>query len=511
MYILKNALVSIMRNKGRNLLIGIIILVISCSASVTLAINNSSKSLIESYESKYEVEATLGVNRENMMGSFNPEDRESSREDMREMFSSANEISVDNILEYADSEYVKSYYYTMSTGVNASELEAASSSSSSDDESDFESRGSMGNMGGGRGGMAGSFKNETTGDFTIQGYSSYEAMTEFIEGKYKITDGEVSEEFDEYNCIINSELATLNDISVGDTIELVDALDEDNTYELVVTGIFEEEDSSETGMSMFTNSVNTIITNTTVVSDMQKKNDELDVSTTPTFILKNSEVVEAFSDELTEKGLSEYLTVQTNLDQVESATSTISNVKTFAVTFLVITLIIGTVVLLVINMINIRERKYEIGVLRTIGMKKSAVSLQFLCELVIVAFVFLLIGAGIGSVVSVPVSNSLLESEISSSQEEMSNIQGNFGFNGEKTSGMPNDSSDGRDGKMPGDIEKFSGVAEVSAFDSIDAVVDLKVLGQLFGLGMIITVISGISSMISIQRFSPLTILKERS
>lgn len=34
MYILKNSLVSIMRNKGRNILIGIIILVIACASTV---------------------------------------------------------------------------------------------------------------------------------------------------------------------------------------------------------------------------------------------------------------------------------------------------------------------------------------------------------------------------------------------------------------------------------------------------------------------------------------------
>ena len=514
MYILKNAVVSIWRNKGRNLLIGVIILVIACAASVTLAINNSSNSLIESYKDKYEVQATLGVNRSNMMGSFDPGDRESSKDSMKEMFSAASEISVEDIEEYADSEYVKSYYYTISTGVNSDDIEAASSESSSDDSNSKDMPG--GDMGGRGGKGGGEFTNATTGDFTIKGYSSIESMNEFIEGKYKISDGEVSEDFEAYNCIINSELATLNEISVGDTIELIDAENEDYTYELTVTGIFEESSEDSNMMSMFSDSVNTIITNTNVLKDMMEKNEDLEVTTSPTFVLTSSDDVDAFSEELTEKGMSEYLTVETNLDQVENATSTISNVKSFAVTFLVITLIIGTVVLLVINMINIRERKYEIGVLRTIGMKKSAVSLQFLSELIIVAFVFLILGAGIGSVISVPVSNSLLESEITSSQEEMSNIKGNFGFDkgdmggsGDAPSDIPSDS--GKGGKDIGSIEKFNGVTTVQAFDSIDAVVDFKVLGQLLGLGMLITVISGISTMISIQRFSPLTILKERS
>lgn len=144
-------------------------------------------------------------------------------------------------------------------------------------------------------------------------------------------------------------------------------------------------------------------------------------------------------------------------------------------------------------MINIRERKYEIGVLRTIGMKKSLLTLQFVSELMMVALVSLVIGAGIGALVSVPISNSLLEQEISSASEQVGNVNENFG-RGDK----PN-------------MEKVSGVAKVEAFDSIDAVVDFKVLVQLFGIGIVLTLVSSSAAMISIQKFSPLTILKERS
>lgn len=489
MYILKNAVTSIARNKGRNLLIGIVILVIACFASVTLAINNSSSSLISSYEDKYEVEATIGINRDNMMKDFNPEDRDNSKENMRDKFNSISSISTDDISEYADSKYVKSYYYTLSLGVNSS-LEKAEVNSGDD-------------RGGNR--PKDDFLNNDSTDFSLKGYSSIDSMQDFIEGNYTISDGEVSSDFSANNCIINSELATLNGISVGDTITIIDSLNEENTYELTVTGIYKEKEDSDNGMNMFSNSVNTIITNTTVVNNISNNNSELNVSSTPTFILTNKEVVEKFQSELYEKGMDSNLSVETNLDQVENATSTISNVKTFAVTFLIITLIIGTVILFVINMINLRERKYEIGVLRTIGMKKSKVCMQFLCELLIVSFASLIIGCGIGAIVSVPISNSLLSSEISSSESEINNINKNFGREGDFS---------GKNGDNPGnkpDNKSFKGVAKVEAFDSINAVVDFKVLAELLGIGLLITLISCSSSMISIQKFSPLTILKERS
>lgn len=244
---------------------------------------------------------------------------------------------------------------------------------------------------------------------------------------------------------------------------------------------------------MFSSSANTIITSSNFINKMSTTNSELKVSVNPTFILTSKDVVDKFSSELTSKELDENLMVTTNLESIDESVSTISNVKNFAVTFLVITLIIGAAVLLIINMINIRERKYEIGVLRTIGMKKTKVCLQFILELLIVALASLLLGAGIGSFVSVPISNKLLENEIATSKNENNNIRENFGKNDKF-----ND-------------KKFNGVANVEAFDSINATVDVKVLLELLALGLSLTLISSISATVSIQKFSPLTILKERS
>lgn len=79
MYILKNAITSIKRNKGRNLLIGLIIIIIASAVTVTLAINNTAASLIKAYKDKYQVEASITFNRENMMKDFNLNDRENSK------------------------------------------------------------------------------------------------------------------------------------------------------------------------------------------------------------------------------------------------------------------------------------------------------------------------------------------------------------------------------------------------------------------------------------------------
>ncbi len=529
MYILKNAITSITRSKGRNILIAIIIMVISAACAVTLSIRNSAEKIVKSYEESYEVEANISMNRKNLMENLTKDD--SSQEDMIEKFNDIEDVTLDEIKTYGDSEYVKNYYYVYQTSMNGKDLteatdqltkETTTTKTEESSWSKFIPQGGMPGMppgGGGQTQQGGSKKTTTTkkteiirndkaanGAFTIKGYSSYESMSDFINGSYTITSGEVSSDFTSNNCVISEELATLNNLSVGDTITLVNPSNKKLTYELVVTGIYKEtSDTSHDMSSMFTNSANTIITNSSVVESMKSDDGEISLTITPTFILKSKDVVESFENEVKEKGLSEYYTITNNLETVENATKSINNVKTFATTFLIITLIIGGVVLFVINMINIRERKYEIGVLRTIGMKKINVVLQFMSELLIVTIVSLILGAGIGATCSVNVANNLLSEEIANETEQSNNISKNFGKEGNMPFNMPTDM---------GDVNKatrVNGTKSIDKIDNINAIVDFKVLLELLGIGLLLTIVSSMAACISIARFQPLQILKERS
>lgn len=232
-----------------------------------------------------------------------------------------------------------------------------------------------------------------TGDFEIDGYSSYEAMTEFVNGSYKITDGEMISNFSNYECVISSELASLNEVTVGNTITLKNPNNADKTYEFTVTGIYTDNSNTEDTQNMYSPSANKIITGSGVIDLLVQDDDTLVTNITPSFIIKNKDTIESFTEEVKQKGLNEYYTINTNLEELENATKSIRNVKTFATTFLIITLVISSIVLFVINMINIRERKYEIGVFRTIGMSKFKLTIQFILELLIVSIIMLVIGS----------------------------------------------------------------------------------------------------------------------
>lgn len=550
MYILKNAVTSIKRSKGRNILIGIIIIVIATSCAITLAIRESANKIITAYEEKNEIEATISMNRRTLMEKLRSEN--STQEEMINAFNKIESVSVEEIENYGNSDYLKDYYYTYELSADAKNLTEATDSlvketTTTKTETSTRTRTSgtppFGGIGfpGGKGSRTttSTTKKTTTtktekifnekaenGAFTLIGYNSYEDMKEFISGEYTITSGEVNGDFESNNCVISEELATLNNLSVGDTITIIDPKTTSNTYTLTITGIYKDNgDTSGSMNEMFTGSANNIITNSNFIKTMVEKNSSLNPTITPTFIIKDKESVELFESEVVEKGLSEYYQVTDNLSDIESATEAVSNVKTFATTFLIITLVIGGVVLVVINMINIRERKYEIGVLRTIGMKKSKVALQFMSELLIVCIISLSLGSVIGSVSSVPVSNILLQNEIENTNSKYDDISKNFGMGEapvEQVEEEPKEevkdnetqetnTEESKEEPVEEDVKYNFGLADVSEVDNINAVVDFKVLAELLGIGIALTLLSSLASMIAISRFSPLTILKERS
>jgi putative ABC transport system permease protein len=510
MYIIKNALKSISRSKGRNILIGIIILVVAVSSCVALSIRNSANEIVSAQKASYDITATIGVNRDALRSSS-----QSSGTDMRTLMESVPALTVDQLKTYADSQYVKSLSYSLTTSMNSSDVTAVSNSSSvasttSTTTTSSTAASAAGNAGASQGGPGGDMGGQTSGSFRVTGYSSTAAMTSFVSGTNKITSGSMFSDSDTANdCVISDELASANSLAVGSTITLTNPNDSAQTYTFKVVGIYTDTSASDgSQMNMFSDSANRIITNYTAVNNMvtasaSDSTTKLSSQLNSTFSLASSDSLDAFKAELTSKGLSEYYTVSSNLTSFEASVKPLSNLSQFATIFLLLVLAIGGIILVVLNLINIRERKYEIGVLRAIGMKKGKVALQFITELSIVTVIALVIGSGIGAAASVPTANYMLQTEIASIQSEQQQVQQNFGMQASSsgTSGQPSKSMGG-----------FFGMgSNVSYVDQIDAVINGTVVLEMLGIGIILVILSSGVSLVFISRYDPLKILSSRS
>jgi len=500
MYIIKNAFKSITRSKTRNILIGIIIVVVATASCIALSIKNAANEVKQSYLDSYNVTAQLSLDRGALRNASNSSNTAATTTfDPKTFMANIQNVSAENVMTYAVSDYVKSYLLSIQTNMNSTTLTkvsdtvATTTSTTGNNEQKMVARGD--------------FAGGSSGDYRVIGYKSLDSMTQFIDSTYKITSGSMFDINSNNNsCVISVELAEKNNLTVGSTFVLNNPNATTEVYTFTVKGIYEDT-STDSEFSMFSGSANQILTTYTSLNNIATTSNavestKLNIKTNATFNLVSADVVDAFTAELKTKGLSEYYTVSTNLESFNQSIAPLENLSSFATTFLIIVLIIGGSILVILNMLNIRERKYEIGVLRAIGMKKHVVLGQFVIELLMVSTIAITLGGVIGSVASVPIANYMLQSEITTQETTQTQVSDNFG--GGQTTG---NATQGRNGMM----RAFGKTADVNYVDKINAVVDMKILLQLGLIGLILTIISSSISMIFISRYTPLKILSNRT
>ncbi len=255
MYIIKNALRCIGRSKGRNVLIGIIVLVIAVSACIGLSIRQAAQSAKEDTLSGMSVTATISFDRQSVMGDIMGGGGGAfDKDQFAEIMGGASSLTLDEYQRYASASSVKEFYYILSASLNGSDniSPVSTDGASSSDTGDLDDGGFTDGFGGGFGGRPGMMM--SSGDFSITGYSSELAMTSFKNGTASITDGTVfAEGTDAYECIISEELATYNDLSVGSVITLTNPENEAEVYDLTVVGIYLDSSAND-GFSSEVNS-----------------------------------------------------------------------------------------------------------------------------------------------------------------------------------------------------------------------------------------------------------------
>lgn len=554
MYIIKNAFRCIGRSKGRNILIGIIALVIAISACIGLSIRQASENAKTTALEGLSITATISYDRANAMGQMGGGRPGGfgggggfDRDQFADMMGSASSLTLEEYQKYAEASTVQDFYYTLTAYFNGSENFSPVSDETEDSESDGELNGSLeeensgrpsgfpGGMGSMMGGMF------SSGDFSIIGYSSDSAMTAFINGNASIVDGSMFEQgTSELICVISEELAMYNELAVGDTIIITNPSLETETYTLTVSGIYTSSENNDFSMSMFGASqdpanriymsaaaLQTVLdaseeNSTTITNDYGGESESKITGTlSATYSFADTESYYAFEMEVRSLGLSEdYKVSSSDISAYENSLAPLDTLSTMAGWFLIVILIIGGVILVVLNIFNVRERKYEVGVLTAMGMKKWKVAVQFMCEILVVTMIAVILGAGIGAVSSVPVTNALLEGQVESQNSQQSQMEQNFGRPGDFGGGFPGGNMGGMPGEMPSDLpddigggknpfgDMFEGAANY--ITEVDSAMNLTVVFQMIGVGLLLTLVASAASVLFIMRYDPLKILANR-
>ena len=567
MYILKNALKCISRSKGRNILIGLIAFVIALSACLGLSIRQAAESAKEDTLEDMTITASISFDRQSMMSGMNTRPDEGGgaeggggfdRSQFSSMMEEAESLTLEDYETYAEADTVKDFYYTLTAYFDGSDdLEAVSTDTSTEaDASDSETEAVPENSGrgfagggtapGGRGGMTAS------GDFTVTGYSGENAMTAFLNGTASVSDGQVFEEATTENvCIIPEELAIYNELEVGDVITLTNPASETETYELTIEGIYTSSETNDMSFSMFgggqdpANSIymsaaalQSILDDSESVSSTVTDDDtgmEYETAVTgmlsATYVFADPDDYYQFEEDVYTMGLDDSYTVSsTDISAYESSLTPLNTLSTMAGWFLVV------ILLIVINVFNVRERKYEIGVLTAMGMKKGKVALQFMAEILFVTMIAVILGTAVGAVSSVPVTNTLLATQVESRQTQQAQIEGNFGRGGMQQA-PPDDSGAGigadtgadsaadagadnetgsaadtgaQNGEGRGFFGSDFGRGAMNYITEVNSAMNLTVALQMVGIVLLLTLVASAVSVLFVMRYDPLRILANR-
>ena len=165
--------------------------------------------------------------------------------------------------------------------------------------------------------------------------------------------------------LIEKTLAEENNLAVGDTFKVKDSNDKE--VELKVKGIYETTDAGdELGMQFkFLNPANTLITSYTMVATLD--GEESGTIDEATYTLSDPAKMTSFVKQAEKLIDTDTYSLQTNDQMYQQMLQPLNNVKSFAKNIVLLVGIAGAVILTLIVMLSIKDRRYEMGVLLSLG------------------------------------------------------------------------------------------------------------------------------------------------
>lgn len=416
--------------KGKSILMIAILSVIMIFVLAGLSIYQAANQAIINAQKSTGATITLTQNREALFQEKENQEESSqtsssSDQSQRKTFSRT-PINLSDAKKIAALSGVKSYLYTATTSVDAaSGIEAIESSSatSSSNERTSETQEDEVTSGASQSKQIPPGEEMSQGDFRIQGVSDSSLLTSFTQGESKIIKGSAITSADEGSnaVLIEKTLAEENNLSVGDTFKVTSS--DNKEVELKVKGIYETTDAGdELGMQFnFLNPANTLITSYTMVATL--KGEDSETIDEATYTLEDPAKMNSFIKKAEKLIDTDTFSLRSNDQMYQQMLQPLNNVKGFAQNIILLVGIAGIVILTLIVMLSLKDRRYEMGVLLSLGESRIKLIGQFFLE-IIICLVFALGIAGVtGNLVGNMLGNQLISQQTNSTQTQQFNKQ----------------------------------------------------------------------------------------
>ncbi len=154
------------------------------------------------------------------------------------------------------------------------------------------------------------------------------------------------------------------------------------------------------------------------------------------YYLKDPAKMEKFVASASKKLDTDTMTLSANDQAYQQMLTPLNNVASFATNIVILVAVAGVIILSLIVILSIRERRFEIGVLMSLGENKAKIIGQFFIELFVIMLVSVSLAGMTGNVIGNVIGNQLLSQQNATHQEQSQNntSQGGGGFMGDLSS-----------------------------------------------------------------------------
>lgn len=305
------------------------------------------------------------------------------------------------------------------------------------------------------------------------------------------------------NVLIEQSLAEANDLSVGDKFKIKDTDDKD--VEVTIKGIYKTSDSGNSMSARFNfmNPANTIFSSYTLVNTLTGS--EGKTIDSAVYNLDDPKDMDSFVEAANKLIDTDTFSLETNDQMYQQMLQPLNNVSSFAKNIVILVAVAGVIILTLIIMLSIRERKYEIGVLLSLGESRVKVISQFFVEIFVCMIFALGIAAASGNVVGNAVGNQLLSQQTTSQNAD--GQEANTAGNGSPNQGNQGQAPGGGNGGPSGGQMGSNPFTQSKEIQELNISMQPTEILSLAGIGLGISLFSIVLSSAGILRLNPKKIL----
>ena len=363
MFLLKNSTKNIIRNRGRYIPIAILLAIAFSACIVSLLIGNSCRDYINEVKKDFGGKIQI-IYDFNALIQANP-----TKEITADI-----PISKEDYMRYGDSDYVEKMLMTYTEYALFKEITPIQTS-------------------------------QRRGLIEICGYENVMFLSQ--NPKFELLSGRMYE--GENEVVISNTLSQSSGLKLGDILTVDDESFKGNTKTLTIVGVYDLEKAADKSdnTDILTDNPNVIYTSLDTAYLLIYETDDIRVRTLDrynvVYYLKSADDNVAFATQVTDKGLT--FGLKASFDEL-LYWRIVEPLDSLAITsniFVAITFLIALIIIIVMSVLTLRERKYEIGVLRSMGMSKGKLIYGLTTETAVIIIGTVVVGLLVGGLIISPV------------------------------------------------------------------------------------------------------------